>query len=242
MTSISNFFDPLFTYIQHDHPLFSKGCVGAVPNDINELETLARHQLPPVFREFLAHMGLEIGDIKLLHADYNIDSLISRYCVHEPNHPKHFILIGLDLGEMSLDYYIDFSDTSQIDGPIVTFDYNATTISPLPIFHTFRGHIIAAAIRCYILTHFPQRRLVKLPPLTINAILPKPLQQARSILERSGFSTMLTDNHSCFVLERPNTCALILDLPTTEFLHIELAGEDPKALAHLEEALHNNWL
>ena len=241
MTSNSTFFDPLFAYIQRDHPLFRKSCVGAIPGDIDELEALAGHPLPPVYREFLTRMGLEIGDIELLHADYNIDSLISRYFVHEPDHPRHFILIGLDLGEMSIDYYIDFSDTSQVDGPIVAFDYNAGAISPLPIFHSFRGHVIAAGVRRYGLARYPQQRLVELPPLSSAESLPSLLQRANALLERAGFSTVLTDDRSCLFLERPDTCALVLDLPTTEFLRVELAGEDPKALAHLEEVLRDNW-
>lgn len=231
--------DALIDFAEAASPGFRADLVGARASHIQELAALAGHPLPPIYLDFLYRMGLDIGAARLLAADYSLDSIVSRYEVYEPSHPRRFVLFAITTGELFEDYYIDFQATAARDGPVVAFDFESSAPAPRPVFRSFYDHLLAAFYRQFELERLPHAHHVHLPagPRRERASL----NRAEALLARLGFATVLAGDAGVRALRATDASALVSDLPGTDNLLVELAGADPRVLARLHEVLGDNW-
>src|SRR5688572_26883009 len=54
-------------------------CVGASPDEIQELEDYCGHTLPPFYRWFLQTMGQNLGPFRFPRLDFAISTILSKY-------------------------------------------------------------------------------------------------------------------------------------------------------------------
>jgi hypothetical protein len=71
-------------------------CVGASPDDIQELEELSEQRLPPFYRWFLQKMGQDLGSFRFPRLDFTISTIMSKYESGVVSVDPRYLLIAWD--------------------------------------------------------------------------------------------------------------------------------------------------
>jgi hypothetical protein len=102
-------FDDVVAYIALYDPRFPESIAGAGDDQIAELETLIKVELPSVYRGFLSTMGRNMGWIDIQRLDLRIETVLDYYRRPDALPVKEFLRIGTDTKEPSYNPHLQLS-------------------------------------------------------------------------------------------------------------------------------------
>ncbi len=223
----------VITFAEQRRPGLRKELVPATDAQIAELSRLAGHPLPDRFLETLRIMGMRVGPLRLADADFDVQALIARYDVNEPEHDRRFVLLAIDRGEMYLDYYLDCRGEGQEDGPVVRFDYEATHPSVQALYGSLHEMVHTSVFRDFAVNS----REHHCDGLVVTDRPGELLSTWQDALSKLGFRAPLAGAPSLRTVERADAAVLARAWPGEN--HVSYAvGADLKAeMARLREVL-----
>ncbi len=95
-------FDRVVAYVARFDPRFPDAILAATPEQITELESLTGAPLPPVYSDFLSHMGRSTDWISVRRMDLRIETVLDYYRRERWLPADRFLRIGTELDEPAL--------------------------------------------------------------------------------------------------------------------------------------------
>lgn len=223
---------------------FPRKIRGAGEEDLSRLEKLAGRKLPEAYREFLRHMGRNMGGMGIITVSFNIDDIEHFHAsvAKEFNWPPRFLLIGEHQQDPYNHYFMDLDTPHNGDCRIVTFDsqLDQSTLQPADVHErapSLRQLLLQTAFLGKVMGRFPhQERTV----LTYARLRERRAdsKQALALLEKTalllGFQRVPFSTPTHLMLERGDA-AVYAKAGLPGMVAMTLLGEDKFELLRIRE-------
>jgi hypothetical protein len=176
--------------VERYDPDYSQKIRGASLEEIHHLDELAGQSLPASYREFLAHLGKDMGGLDE-GIDFRIEHIIDFYESGEWSPPQGYILFGVQEDDPYLDYYLECLDSRGEDCPVVRFPSEGEFSKEnyfYPWMPSLNDFLLSMAFSEKRMEDFDLQRL--LTPSTgsrkqVPGVISEPIELARIIDERA---------------------------------------------------------
>lgn len=225
----------IVTFAENRKPSLRKNICPATENDIAEFTRLAGYPLPTRFLELLRILGMRKGLLHLADADFDIQALIARYDVNEPQHDKRYILLAIDSGELYLDYYIDCIRGTSEDGPIVRFDYEATNSPVWTEYASLMEMVHVSVFRDFVIkerAYHDENFIATDRPAELLTIW-------RNTLSNLGFRAPLAESPSLCAVERSDAAVMARVPPEASRVSFVIGADTKVEMLRLQELLRD---
>jgi len=234
--------------VERYDPEFSRKIRGASPEEIRQLEELVGQSLPARYRDFLAQLGKDMGGLEIEGVDLGIERIIRFYESGEWTPPSGYILLGVQGEDPCLDYYLECTDASAQDCPIVRFPSEGAFSKEnyfYPIDPSLNDFLLSLAFSEKRMESFKLQRVL-MPASSRNVQAPEiitaPAELASIIDERAkqlGFDRVAKSSTAYRFYDQENAALYVRYNEAAGSLGLTVAANTSKDLERISDILSN---
>jgi hypothetical protein len=235
--------DILELICKHD-PEYPRKIYGATETEIERLEQLSRRTLPKNYKEFLKHMGRDMGDLVIPRSDFNISTVLKTYEDDEYSPPENYLFIGAFTQDPHEDYYLERKSDVEVDCRVVRFPFDADLSVPDSIYVAYSS--LSDMLFSYA---FKDKRMSLLPAQArlIPLVSEKALESGESTTDslhiigglaaRMGFTRLPHTSSHLPMHDRSDAAILGKQNPVSHGLNVYVAASTERTLKHLVQVI-----
>jgi hypothetical protein len=237
----------LIEFIRQYDPEYLSKIRGASAEETARLEQLVGRALPAHYKEFLLHLGKDMGDLQMPETDFRIGRVLKFYELGKRKPPARYIFIGAQIEDPYDRYLLDCGDGPRQDCPVLRADNQEsfkTTDNLWVSYPSLKDMLFVLAFsvkRMDLLTHRRQFTpsleegedgLSRVPPGLMGAVV--------KVVETLGFERLPYTSDLNPLFERGDAAFYASRNPEGGGMTAELAAQDEREFKRLIEIICDN--
>ncbi|MCY1072974.1 SMI1/KNR4 family protein [Archangium lansingense] len=237
----------LIEFIRQYDPEYPSKIRGASADETVRLAQLVGRALPAHYKEFLLHLGKDMGDLQMPETDFRIGRVLKFYELGKKKPPTRFIFIGAQVEDPYDRYLLDCGDGQHQDCPVLRADPQEpfkTTDNLWVSFPSLKDMLFVLAFDVKRMGLMPHRRqftpsfeegkdgLSRVPPGLMDSV--------EKVLARLGFEKQPYTSELNPLFERGDAAFYASRNPEGGGMTAQLAAQDEREFKKLIEIIRDN--